>query len=117
MRLVAAVVASLVLASCTSGLFAGDTTEQAVKVYRLDVDLALRSASQAQEVFHAQNGTYASDLNALIGRSGLSVSPDVTITIVTADPTSYCMEGVHTKLPDVTYRVAKGDAVPSEGTC
>ena len=117
MKRVALVCAAVFLTSCTSGVFTGDTTEQAVKVYRLDVELALRSASQAQEVFHAQNGTYASDLNALISRSGLSVSPDVTIAVISADPTAYCMEGTHTKLPDVTYRMAKGDSVPTEGTC
>ena len=77
------------------------------------VQTDLRNAAVAQETYFTTNQTYTVNLDNLQSL-GFVPSPGVTIRIVTAGPSSYCMEGSASESATFRYDSSSGLA---EGTC
>jgi hypothetical protein len=102
--------------SCTSASVGGqETLDQVDKATTLQLETTLRNAAAAQETFRANTGSYTTNPNVLQSE-GLNVPPEVTLSIVSGDPTTFCMEATHTRAAGVTWHVVTGGA-PESGSC
>ncbi len=114
----AAPILLLVLAaSCTSAVAPGgqDVLDQADKAKEVQVELALRNTATAEAQYSAEMGTFTGSVQELQNRYGLNLPEGVTITIPTADTTSYCIQANHADLGD--YHLTNTDPTMSKGTC
>jgi hypothetical protein len=98
--------------SCSSAGLPGaqEPLEQIERADRVKLEVDLSNAIRAQESYFAQNDTYTTDLNAL----GVNSSGDVSLSIPSADATTYCVEvtdGTN------TLHASKEDPQPAEGSC
>lgn len=114
MRIAVPSIALLLLAGCTSGLFADQATEQVDRAETLQLQLELRNAAQAEEQFFAVQGTYTTDIAAL----NLNPAPEVAISITVPAPDQYCVQATHSSVgEDHPWHVSKADPSPVEGPC
>jgi hypothetical protein len=113
-RLVLAALITSLVAGCSSAAAprAGDVLGQVNKAYAVEVESALRNAAVGEEAYFAQQGTYTTDVAGL----GLNPGPAVTLTVVRADATDFCIQGTHAQAADVLWHVSKGGA-PTQGAC
>ena len=89
--------------------------------YRAAMKSDLRNAAIAAESFATDNGGDYSGLDTatLTAARGEGVTADVTVTIAWANPTAYCMQGVHSSLTaaPATFFYSSLEGSPLEGTC
>ncbi|MGH2805750.1 MAG: hypothetical protein ACRDKT_00595 [Actinomycetota bacterium] len=110
MRLAA--VALVAAVSCSSAGLPGaqEPLEQIGRAERVTLELDLTNASRAEEAYFAQNDTYTTDVTAL----GVNSSEGVTLTIPTADTTTYCVEVTD---GENTMHLSKESPSPAAGPC
>ena len=103
----------LVLAACSSAGAPGgeDVLRQVDRAKMTQVEAALRGAATGEAEHLSTQGTYTTDVRAL----GASPPPDVTLTVVHADATQFCIEATHAGL-DGTWHVTNSSAT-AEGSC
>jgi hypothetical protein len=103
----------LMLAACTSAGApgAGDVLGQVDRAKVTQVESALSSAARGEEAHMATKGSYTTDANAL----GANPPADVTLTVVRADVTDFCIEATHTGL-DGSWHVTSSMSA-AEGPC
>ena len=106
-------VTMLGLGACATGT--QETINQVDKAEVVALQGALQNASLAQETVHTTTGTYATDVTAL-KNNGMTTDPTVTITVVSASATAYCMQATKTGL-DATWHYNSAEGRPAEGTC
>jgi hypothetical protein len=114
MRLLAAVAAVLALSACSSGGTPGaqSVLDQTDKATKTQVDVALQDAARAEAAHQATNGSYTTDLAAL----GVTPAAGVTLTIPSADATSYCVQATHADL-EGTWHISSTSPGVTEGPC
>jgi len=117
MRLALAMCSLLFLPGCfvTSGIATNEATEQVDKAQKLQVDVTLRQVAQAEEAYFAENGVYATDVASL----GVTVPPEITVTITLPSAAEYCIQTVHSGLADdsAVWHLSKTDPNIIEGVC
>ena len=103
----------LVLAACSSAGAPGgkDVLAQADRAKMTQVEATLSSAASGEQAHRSTEGTYTTDVRAL----GANPPPDVTLTVVRADATQFCIEATHAAL-DGTWHVTNSSAT-AEGSC
>jgi type IV pilus assembly protein PilA len=68
--------------------------------WEAQVTSALKNAGTAQESHCARSPDCYTASTSALEAEGLTVPPDVTLSIVRADHSSYCMEARHAEMPD-----------------
>jgi hypothetical protein len=103
----------LVLAACTSAGVpgAGDVLGQVDRAKVAQVETALSNAARGEEAHMATQGSYTTDVSALEANP----PTDVTLTVVRADVSGFCIEAVHTGL-DGSWHVTNTSST-AEGPC
>jgi hypothetical protein len=103
----------LVLAACTSAGAPGgaDVLGQVDRAKETQVETALSNAARGEEAHMATQGSYTTDVRAL----GANPPADVTLTVVRADATGFCIEAIHTGL-DASWHVTNTSST-AEGPC
>jgi hypothetical protein len=107
------VVLLLALAACSSaGAPRGkDVLRQVDRAKMTQVEAALSTAASGEQAHVSTQGTYTNDVRAL----GANPPPDVTLMVVRADATQFCIEATHAEL-DGTWHVTDSSAT-AEGNC
>jgi hypothetical protein len=107
------VVLLLALAACSSAGAPGgkDVLRQVDRAKMTQVEAALSTAASGEQAHVSTQGTYTNDVRAL----GANPPPDVTLTVVRADATQFCIEATHAEL-DGTWHVTDSSAT-AEGNC
>ena len=79
--------------------------------YHMQVETSLASAAIAQESFFTQDPhTYTDDVAQLV-RRGLQVEGEVSIVVLSANKSSYCIQATHERLPAThPFKVATYDS-------
>lgn len=75
----------------------------------------LRNAAVAEESYYTDNSAYTGN-TADLETEGWNPSADVTLTIVAADATSYCMQAVHNSGGD-TWSFDSADGLTNGANC
>jgi hypothetical protein len=103
----------LVLAACSSAGAPGgkDVLRQVDRAKMTQVEAALSTAATGEQAHRSTEGTYTTDVRAL----GANPPPDVTLTVVRADATQFCIEATHAGL-DGTWHVTNSSST-AEGSC
>ena len=103
----------LVPAACSSAGApgGGDVLRQVDRAKMTQVEAALSSAASGEQAHRSTDGTYTTDLRAL----GASPPADVTLTVVRADATQFCIEATHAGL-EGTWHVTNSSAT-AQGSC
>jgi Domain of unknown function (DUF4190) len=78
----------------------------------LDVTSELESAAAAEESFYEEDGTYTGDL----GQIRHDEYVGVTLTIVSADESGFCLEGTHDDL-NSTWHITEDMRRATRGSC
>jgi hypothetical protein len=78
---------------------------------------ALKNAATAQELYFVGNGSYTMTFADLETEGGLTYPPQVTLTIVSVTPTSYCIEATHEDLVDIYYSYDSRVGTVEGGRC
>ena len=89
---------------------------QREKGWRSQMESALKNAATAQESFLTANTAYTSNTAAL-GSEGLKTAPDVSMGVIDATGTRYCMRATHSSLSGVTYYYDSNTGRPSTAVC
>ncbi|HEU0132825.1 MAG TPA: prepilin-type N-terminal cleavage/methylation domain-containing protein, partial [Mycobacteriales bacterium] len=77
----------------------------------------LRNAAVAQESYFTENATYTTDKTATgLGGEGFNASTKVTLNVVSASSTAYCMSAVHTS-GGATYYLTNTGGQPTTTPC
>jgi type IV pilus assembly protein PilA len=83
----------------------------------LKTDLKNAAVGMESAATNVSNGDYTgldeTDIAAEVGNG----TSDVTIDVVTADATGYCIEAEHASLAGETWNFDSADGVPVAGTC
>ena len=113
-RLAMVALIATLLSGCSSAAApgAGDVLGKVNDAYAIEVEAALRNAAVAEEAHFAQQGTFTTDVPSL----GVNAGPSVTLEVVRADATDFCIQGTHAQAPDAPWHVTKGGA-PAQGAC
>jgi hypothetical protein len=103
----------LALAACTSAGAPGgkDVLSQVDRAKVTQVESALTSAATGEQAHMATQGSYTTDESAL----DANPPPDVTLTVIRADATQFCIEATHSGL-DGTWHVTNSSTT-AEGSC
>lgn len=109
--LIAAAFAVAVLDAATTA--SPDTSPSAPPALRAATAADLRAAVTAQDEVHASQGRYAEDAAALVA-AGLRTTVGVTVRVLSADATSYCMSASGA---GVTLYASAADPEPSAQPC
>jgi hypothetical protein len=101
------------LAACTSAGAPGgaDVLEQVDRAKVAQVETALSTAARGEEAHMATQGSYTTDVRAL----GANPPADVTLTVVRANASGFCIEAVHSGL-DGSWHVTNTSST-AEGHC
>jgi hypothetical protein len=103
----------LALVACSSAGAPGgeDVLRQVNRAKVTQVEAALSSAASAEAAHMSTQGSYTTDVREL----GANPPPDVTLTVIRADATQFCIEATHAGL-DGTWHVTNLSAA-AEGAC
>jgi type IV pilus assembly protein PilA len=86
--------------------------------WRTAIKSDLKNSAVAAESFVASGGSYASlDDAALAAQRGTGITADVTVSVVAAGPTGYCLTGEHALLPGETWYLDSASTSPSTLDC
>jgi hypothetical protein len=107
------VVLLLVLAACSSAGApgGGEVLGQLDRAKMTQVETALSNAARGEEAHMATQGSYTTDVRSL----GANPLADVTLTVVRADATQFCIEATHAGL-DGTWHVTSSNPT-ANGPC
>ena len=89
---------------------------QREKGWRSQMESALKNAATAQESYLTTSTAYTSN-TALLGSVGFKSAPDVTISVISATGTAYCMRAGHASLTTVTYYYDSDEGRPTTTAC
>jgi hypothetical protein len=103
----------LALAACSSAGApgGGEVLGQLDRAKVTQVETALSSAARGEEAHMASRGSYTADVRAL----GANPPADVTLAVVRADATQFCIEATHVGL-NGTWHVTSSSSA-AEGPC
>jgi type II secretory pathway pseudopilin PulG len=103
----------LLLAGCSSAALPGadNALEQTDKAYQVQAEADLRNASNAEEAYFAENGTYTTDLAG----AGFNPSGDVTVSVLQADAVGFCIQAVDGS--GSTWHLRKSEGAMTDGPC